>query len=333
MNGIWIISRLSHYFAAALVMSVLAFLILLGGCSDLFEPSSKDSQPMRIGSNVWPGYEPLYLARELGYYEGLPVSMVEYPSASEVLRAYRNGVIQAAALTMDEVLMLADSGFDLRVVLLLDVSLGGDVILAQGDIQSMAGLKGKRVGVENTALGAYMLSRALAMHGMVAHDVTLVSLEVNEHESAFKTGHVDAVVTFEPVRTRLLEVGAKLLFSSQDIPDEIFDVLVVDGEYLAQNRKVVASLVQRWFQTLEYQRQNPQRAAEIIARRQQLTPGDYLASMNGLKMVSHAENIQALGGLSPPIIEVMERLKNNMLQNQLLQKTVDVEGLVDGGLL
>jgi len=318
---------LSCHFTAMLLM-----LSLLAGCSDPFDEST-ESQPMRIGSNVWPGYEPLYLARELGYYEGLPISMVEYPSASEVLRAYRNGAIQAAALTMDEVLILAESGLDPRVVLLLDVSQGGDVILGRGDVQRVADLKGRKVGVENTALGAYVLSRALAMNGMQVSDVTLVPLEVNEHEAAFKAGKIDAVVTFDPVRTRLLDVDAQLLFSSEDIPGEIFDVLVVDGKYLTENREVVASLVQRWFQTLEYQRQNPQRAAEVIARRQQLKPEDYLASMDGLKMVSRAENIEALSGQSPPVSAVMERLKNSMLQNKLLQKNVDVERLVDAGLL
>jgi len=317
---------------SCLFTAMLLVLPLLAGCSDAFDEST-ESQPMRIGSNVWPGYEPLYLARELGYYEGLPISMVEYPSASEVLRAYRNGAIQAAALTMDEVLILAESGLDPRVVLLLDVSQGGDVILGRDGVQRVADLKGRKVGVENTALGAYVLSRALAMHDMQVSDVTLVPLEVNEHEAAFKAGKIDAVVTFDPVRTRLLDVDAQLLFSSEDIPGEIFDVLVVDGEYLAQHREVVASLVQRWFQTLEYQRQNPQRAAEVIARRQQLKTEDYLASMDGLKMVSRAENIEALSGQSPPVRAVMERLKNSMLQNKLLQKNVDVERLVDAGLL
>jgi len=329
MNESWGGSRLLR----RNMIVVLTVLSLLAGCSDLFESITDEPQPMRIGSNVWPGYEPLYLARELGYYEELPISMVEYPSASEVLRAYRNGVIQAAALTMDEVLILADSGFDPRVVMLLDVSQGGDVILAQDGIHSMSELKGKRIGVENTALGAYILSRALALNGLLAGDVTLVSLEVNEHETAFTAGDVDAVVTFEPVRTKLLEVGAGLLFSSRDIPGEIFDVLVVDAEYLAQNREVVESLVQRWFQTLDYQRQNPQRAAEIIARRQQLSPEDYLSSMDGLKMVSHAENVRALSGPSAPVLEVMARLKNSMLENKLLRESVDVSELVDGGLL
>jgi len=83
----------------------------LAGCG--VEPAP----PLRIGTNVWPGYEPLYLARELGYLDPRSVHLVEYPSASEVIRAFRNHAIEAAALTFDEVLLLTQDGFKPRVVL------------------------------------------------------------------------------------------------------------------------------------------------------------------------------------------------------------------------
>lgn len=67
--------------------------------------------PLRIGTLVWPGYEPLYLARERGYLDPKSVRLVEYPSNSEVTRAFRNRAIEAAALTFDEVHpLLASSG-------------------------------------------------------------------------------------------------------------------------------------------------------------------------------------------------------------------------------
>ncbi len=83
----------------------------LAGCG--VEPAP----PLRIGTNVWSGYEPLYLARELGYLDPRSVHLVEYPSASEVIRAFRNQAIEAAALTFDEVLLLTQDGFEPRVVL------------------------------------------------------------------------------------------------------------------------------------------------------------------------------------------------------------------------
>ena len=190
--------------------------------------SGEPQLPFRVGTNVWPGYEPLYLAREQGLYPpSAGLRLVEYTSASEVIQAFRNGTIDAAALTLDEVLLLAETTPDLGIVLVLDISHGADVILAQPAISSLRDLKGKRVGLESTALGAYVLTRALQTAGMRQDDVRKISLEVDEHEQAFKKGRVDAVVTFEPVRTRLMASGARQLFDSSMLPGEIVDVLVV----------------------------------------------------------------------------------------------------------
>ena len=125
---------------------------------------------LRVGTNVWPGYEPLYLARELGYFEAGPVSLEEYASATDVIRAFRNHAIEAAAVTLDEALLLVDSGQRPRVVLVMDVSNGADVILGQAGMQQLVDLKDRRIGVEHGALGAYVLSRALTLAGMTLDD-------------------------------------------------------------------------------------------------------------------------------------------------------------------
>ena len=71
----------------------------------------------------------------------------------------------------------------------------------------MNDLKGKSVAVESGALGAFVLSRALALNGMQAGDVNVVHLESNEQPSAFEKGQVDGAVTFDPYRAQLLRAG------------------------------------------------------------------------------------------------------------------------------
>ncbi|MEO8040925.1 MAG: hypothetical protein ABI794_19310, partial [Betaproteobacteria bacterium] len=76
-----IITRLLGTFAG------VALALAMTGCG-------RDPEPvLRIGTNVWIGSEPLYLARELGHLKPDAVQLVEYPSASEVLRAFRNQAI------------------------------------------------------------------------------------------------------------------------------------------------------------------------------------------------------------------------------------------------
>lgn len=94
---------------------------------------------------------------------------------------------------------LVETQRNISVVLITDVSNGADVILGKPEIQSLKDLKGRRVG-------------------------------------AFKQGTVDAVVTFEPVRSNLLKSGAKLLFDSTQIPGEIEGLRIPD---IQESKKVV----------------------------------------------------------------------------------------------
>lgn len=127
-------------------LATLIILAVICSCSGQPKP------PLRIGTHVWPGYEPLYLARNRGFLDDNEVQLVEYPSASEVIRAFRNRAIDGATLTLDEVLLLAQDGLDPRVVLVTDISHGGDVILGRPGMKNLASLQGRRIGVENNAL-------------------------------------------------------------------------------------------------------------------------------------------------------------------------------------
>src|SRR6186997_382133 len=108
---------------------------------------------VRIGTNVWIGSEPLYLARELGKLDSASVQLVEYPSASEVLRAYRNQAIDGMVISLDELFPLAADGLDPRVIVVVDVSHGADVVVGRGDMKAMRDLAGRSVAVESGALG------------------------------------------------------------------------------------------------------------------------------------------------------------------------------------
>lgn len=290
--------------------------------------------PLRVGTNVWPGFESLYLARNLGYYENTPIRLVDYPSSSEIIRAYRNGELEMSALTADEVLLLANTEPNISIVLVMDISNGGDVILAKPEIPKLQDLKGRRVGVEASALGAYMVTRALEQVGMSPKDVQIVPLGVSEHERAFKQGNVDAVVTFEPVRSNLLAVGAKLLFDSTQIPGEIVDCLIVRNELLTTNQlTAMQTMVNGWFRAVDYLQKNPQDAARLVAPRTGITPKQFLKSLDGLRTPDIRENQRLLSKTDTSLLNGMKQLSKVMVANNLLQKAVDPTSLLNDRLV
>jgi len=301
---------------------LLITLVVSAGC--LSPPPS----PIKLGTNLWPGYEPLYLAREQGYLSEDSVALVELLSASEVMRAYRNGAIDAAALTLDEVISLREAGLRPVIVQVADISNGADVILARPGIERLQDLRGKRVGVEATALGAYMLSRALALHGMSAVDVEIVHLEVNEHHDAWQKGQVDAVVTFEPVRQQLLAQGAVILFDSSMIPGEVVDLLVVREALLKSHRRQIHHLIDAWHRALEHMRQSPEQAAQVMTARLGGSVTEVLSSLQQLELPGSKRSSALMNGKPSELQRQADALAKLMLEQGLIQQLPDLSGLV-----
>lgn len=305
--------------------ALMGLLICLAGAGC----SRQEPSPLRVGTNIWPGYEPLYVARHLGYLDANQARLVEFTSTSQILRAFRNGAIDAACVTLDEALLLAQEASDVRLVLVFDISNGADVIMAMPEITDLKDLKGRRVGAETTALGAYVLMRALQYSGLTPEDVQIVPLEASEHETAFKQGDVDAVVTFEPTRTKLRNFGARQVFDSSRIPGEIVDVLAVRSQYLQAHPEAVEHLLQGWYRALDYMKEKPQDAARIAAVRMGSTAEEFLASLDGLRLPDAKETRRILMGHPPLLLKNAQTLADLMREHGLLQKEVEIQSLFD----
>jgi NitT/TauT family transport system substrate-binding protein len=279
----------------------------------------------------WPGYEPLLLARDLHYYgQDNPVQVVEFTSASESIRSFRNGAIEVASLTLDEVLTLAQYESDLCVVLVMDVSQGADVILGRPGMTDLHDLQGRRVGVESTALGAYVLARALEISGMTLKDVQVSPVLLPEHERAFLEGTVDAVVTFEPVKTRLMAAGAVKLFDSTRIPGEIVDVLVVRRPYLRAHADQVEALIRGWFRAVHQIQKEPKDSAKRISGYLKVQPDEFLSSLKKLPLPSLEENRRLLSKDGRhSLYPTAKRLARTMREYHLLSTDVDLETLLE----
>ncbi|HEV8106392.1 MAG TPA: ABC transporter substrate-binding protein [Burkholderiales bacterium] len=304
------------------LLACAALLAPLFGCIREPEPA------LRIGTNVWIGSEPLYLARELGHLDLKAVQLVEYPSASEVLRAYRNQAIDGMVISLDELFSLAVDGLQPRAILVVDVSHGADAVVGRDGMRSMKDLRGKPVAVESGALGAFVLSRALALNGMQPSEVEVVHVESNEQPGAFEKGQVDGAVTFDPYRGQLLSAGAITLFDSTQIPGEIVDLVAVRASVLERQPNAVRELLSGWFRALEYMKLDPRDAARRMGIRQQTSGEQFLAALQGLHIPSRDENLKMLGGAAPELALTGRRLMALMLESKLLREGLQIESVL-----
>lgn len=295
------------------------FLGFLSGCK---QPDA----PLRLGTNIWPGYEPLYLASSINALPAEQVRLVQYASASDVIRAFRNESLELAALTLDEALILVDENIPIKIILVHDISNGADTILSRPEITRIEQIAGRRVAVESNALGAFMITRALEKAGLGLDDITIQHLPVSEHEKAYDQGKVDVVVNFEPVRTRLLKKGANEIFTSKQIHGEIVDVLVIHQRAFEQNQARLQTLVDAWFTALEYFQNEPDAASRLMASRLNLAPKEVIDSFEGLDLPGRAANIKLLRGEQAQLLTTIKALARVLADNNLISsEAVDAE--------
>jgi NitT/TauT family transport system substrate-binding protein len=302
-------------------LHLAAVLLLLSACTP--EPPA----PLRIGTCIRVGCEQLYLARDLGYYGDAPVRIVEYSSATEVLRAFRSGALDAVAVSLDEAMQLAQHS-PLRVVLVMNFSNGAAVVLGQPGLKAFADIKGSRVGVENTALGAYVLARALQINGLQPGDIRVVHLPIDVQKRAFEEKRVDAVVTFEPVHSEREAAGAHHLFDSKQLPGEMVNVVAVRKEYLDRNPRVVEALLRGWFKALDHYKAKPNESTQRMATDRALPPQQFHASLDGFRFPGLGENLRLFTD-RPPLKGRVEMLSSFMLQHGLLDVAVVGHDIMD----
>ena len=302
--------------------AVLAALVL-AACSQAPNP------PLTVGLNAWVGNDPLVLAREKKLMDPQAIKIVELPSEAEVLRNFRNGLLDAASLTLDETLRLADEGVDVRLVGVMDASNGADVVMVDPGIRSLADLRGQRIAVESTAVGGLVLQRLLLAAGLRASDVEVVDLDAPEHLEALRNHRVSAAVSYEPIAGELRAAGYQGLFDTRQMQGDVMNVLVVQGRLMAGRSEQVEAMLVAWEGGLTAQRAHPQEAAQLLAPGGALTTDGYLAATSRLTQYTNAQSLEWLTGATPRLAQDAQPLVSTLQAMDMLKKPPDWARLID----
>lgn len=277
-----------RFLKAASVISVAGLAGCIYGCGS--------SDPIKMASHIWPGYEFLFLARDMGWLKPEDAVLVETHNASESAEHLISGKVQAAALTLDETLRVIQQGVPLFVVLIFDVSSGADALLVKSHIKSLSDLKGTRIGVETTAVGALMLNKLMAKANLLPTDFEVVHINADTHLMSWQNNNLDALITYEPTASRIEKLGALRLFDSSEIPNTIFDVLAVRRDAVEHYSQQLQVLISSHFRAQWAWKTNPIDTAYRLAKRLDAQAGDMQMLFRGLELPDLIYNHHLLGG-------------------------------------
>ncbi|MEI7980615.1 MAG: ABC transporter substrate-binding protein [Bacteroidota bacterium] len=298
----------------------------------LFTSCRKEKPLIRIGSNLWPGYDFLYLAKEKGFFAeaGVNVQLFDFVSLSDSRRAFERGQVDIIAGTIVEMLIIGNnSSIFPQTFYVADFSNGADVILGRKPISSILDLKGKRVGVEPSSLDLLTINLALKQNQMSIKDITLVPMAQNGMEENYDRSMVDALCTFPPTSVRIMNKGnANILFNSSQIPGYIVDVLISNKKFIDSRTADLAKVIECFDRAVQYTKDHPEEALPVIAEHEQITVKELREAYNGIAVEELNHQNQYLrnnGQLFKATQVALEILK----ETGVIQKEIDIQDLIN----
>ncbi len=316
-------------------------LLLLAACSP-GTPSattsgtpSQSTDPITIGYSSWAGWWPWAIAteKELFARNGVAVQMKWFDGYVESMETMAAGQIDCNSQTLnDTISFLPGANGGEVVVLVNDNSTGNDQIIVDASITSVQDLKGKTVVIEEGVVDDFLLSLALQDHGMTRDDLVIKGLPTDQAAAAFVAGKADAVGAFPPFTgTARKRDGAHVLVDSSHYPGAIPDLLVCNGDLIAQRPEAVQAIVDTWWDIRAFMDANPEEAEAIMASRAGISPEEYQQYKDGTTLFSLEDNLEAFseGATMKSMPYAAEIMADFMVKTDFIPEKPDMGHLFD----
>jgi NitT/TauT family transport system substrate-binding protein len=272
----------------AKIVPVILILNILTGCSVLQPVEAPDNEPIRMGYTEWWGDYTLVVGKEKGFFQqqGVQVEPIFHEVYSEYIIDLASGQMDGAFLAMGDVININHVS-PMKVVGVTDDG-GADSIVVSPDIESIADLQGKKVGVRIGTQYELMVTEMLRSAGMDSSDVTIVEVDPEEVLTALSSDRVQAVYTWEPFLSEAVADGNKVIFPNEKM--RLFpDVIVFRRSVVEQRPDDIKAFLRAWFLTVEYRMQHEGETRDIAAKYLELRPEE-IQPDNNLKILTLSDN-------------------------------------------
>lgn len=298
-------------------------------------PSPPKLVPLKVSYSLWPGWFPLAIAEEKGFFhqQGVEVELVYSPNYQAPVSDFSAGKYDGVALALGSVMKLIEKNSNAQIILIGDRSAGADAIVAQRSIQSVAELKGKRLGAKLNDFGELFINAMLEKNGLNANEVQLVNLEAETIPEHLKSGDIQAGQTWEPYVSQAVKSGAKVLFSSKQTPGLIPDVILFNNDAVRDRAEQIKAFLRAWFQAQDYWKTNPEESKALIAKKLNIKPEE--VSTDGIHLLNLQENLKALapGSTEESLYHTAKLYADFYTRTGILSTVPDIQKLINSSFI
>lgn len=321
-------SKLNRLLMIALGTSVALLVSGCGSKSTINPETGKDEYVLKIGEQQGAlCHAPLQVAMEEGFFdaEGIKWERVDFGGA-DIQAALGAGTIDAGFGLIGKFVQPIENGLNMVVTAGMHTGCTKIMVRADSDINSIADLKGKTIGVSSLAGSeAVTAKRALYKAGVDISadggDVEFAVYSTTDQPIALLNGAVDAISTPDPVATNAVEeYGYKVLLDTavtEPYASEYCCVSFVSAEVANEHPEIAAAYTRACLKASAWVAEHPLETAKIQI------DGEYVSGDvdHNAAILSTYEYIPSVQGGYDALVNVAVDLK----EIGLLKPTTDLD--------
>lgn len=178
---------------------------------------------------------------------GYKINWRQFGGGGDVIRAMASGDVAIGEAGSAPIATAISQGLDVELFWILEDIAAAEALVARNgsNINSVADLKGKKVGVPFVSTTHFHLLYAMELAGLKRGDVQVLNMRPPEIAAAWGRGDLDATFIWDPVLATVKKTG-KVIVTSGELCKKgkcTFDGLIVSKKFAAANKDFMVALV------------------------------------------------------------------------------------------
>ena len=304
---------------------------------------AQSAETIRMLAPTWLGFAPVHVANDMGCFkdEGLEVDYKFEDDRSNVIAAYARGDIDVDMRTVGEHQGRPRDAETPGVIIgVIDESVGGDGVITDETIKTIADLKGKTVAAEPNIPARLLLQMELKKAGMTLTDLNIKDIATADTGAIFADSSISAIATYEPFMTLAVKnssrPGARVMLSSRDYRGIIIDVITARREDVAANPGKYRSFLKCIYKAVDFSAAEPAKYAAMAAPHFGLTEADVtgiLATSLAYTPLAEAKTYLGKTGERGKLHGIFDTVMDLNLENGAADNKLDPNQQIDNSVI
>lgn len=306
---------------------VLAVVLGLNACNG---GDRQTLQPLKVGIATWPGFDIMLYAQTADLFKqrGLQVELVRFENQQDATRAMLRGSLDATFTSLWDVVQL-DAENDKPVVLLVtNISKGADGIVARSGLQTIADLKGKKVGAKLGTVNHLILLEALKHHQLKPQAVTIEDISNEAAAAMMVTGKLDAAVLWEPLLSQTAaKVKGKIIYTTKELNSLVIDTLTSRAAIVQSKKAELTQFIAAWLDVMQAVETKPADVYAAVGQQLNQTGAAFAKDYAGLQkgdIAMQQRMFQAQAGLPEMLTQMTQILREDRRANRVPRENLEI---------